>query len=472
MSHNRTDKPRFFFEDAPLDVRAKIETFFTRKDKVTLQTASDRSAHRFYQQEIDLIRYVHLGLKEKVQKILDTYPSLTPFAEQAHQEETRKICSHILQGNQAEVVRRITLNPHLLLRKENITNEDIEEDETFRLKLYHISPYQLIQWLFDADMLEKVLPLIPTDQETSQTFINQSKEMAFGGNDLIKMDEDPSGVPFDKILRYQDPHDVTYPNFYSRLMNQDGIVFYNQQFYKVEQHTQSVTLLRPQTNETNWSAFEKFLSDMSSMPVNTSKRSNDQQHRLIADVLGHTLSRSGIPYELGGVRYRNTRNPLPIIAAHLEYIRLSRAQPHGTPHTEALDVFWKQTVGGAQRMSPMWCIQYQATAPEFQFVPVDPEGAYAFHRESTITVAGENYIDNVPLLPFKHRAGLGWDYALSRQLNPTATGFSQGISYWRSGVDLVQLNQIQDIKTAKTHRINQIFVQAAELTLVQNRMTM
>ena len=135
------------------------------------------------------------------------------------------LLTSVVQANPVQLIEQVRVNPGLLFKKGQKT--DFAE-QTF----YNISAFQLMLFLCDADMLnqfKKIMPSIPKVYD--DVMKKQRAEIDSGGADLVKMDRDPTTLPFEEVTRFTTsyningvPTAVTFP----LLENPDGIIYYQE----------------------------------------------------------------------------------------------------------------------------------------------------------------------------------------------------------------------------------------------------
>jgi hypothetical protein len=328
----------------------------------------------------------------------------------------------IIEGNPLEAGILLQKNPDLFFKKSQVTNND-------GFTIYNVSPYQLMLFLCDTDMLEKTILWIPTDEDSSRQLLAQNAEMEGGGADLIKMDQDPLSLSFDEINTFTDRSEVDrYKQIitvsYPLLKNKDGIIFYNNNFYYVnrdlEKRSASVELMNPVINskEEQFGLNELKVS-LAAMENNSNRRSSDDEHLLIANTMKQTLERSGLQYELNGVRYHDTQTEFSLINPYRTYIRLSKENSSDAE----IDAFWIHQIGKAQRKSPMWLLQ--RFCENRAFIPLPDFKESPFIRDTlfynVVTHKDESIISSPGI-------GLGFDFALFKAgaRRPKAEGGAAG----------------------------------------------
>ena len=253
------------------------------------------------------------------------------------------------------LLHQVRNNPELFFKKGQITDPD---GQTF----YNVSAYQLMIFLCDADMRKQVIPLLPKtfQEKTAQGAVTietearrkrQYAEIASGGADLVKMNRDPSQLEFVDVTRFKtsytidnQQHEVVFP----LLENRDGIIFYQDatthlmHLFYANKKTKTVTLI--ELTKEQRQALDGLFASFATMEPNSSRRSSNEEHTLIARTTQHTLSRTGILYEQGGVLYRDNRMQFNYINKARACIRLDAAG-----EDDEADAVWLSGVGGAQR---------------------------------------------------------------------------------------------------------------------------
>jgi hypothetical protein len=366
---------------------------------------------------------------------------------------------NVVKANLDGLKNQVRANPELFFKKGQITDLD---GQTF----YNVSPYQLITFLCDDDMKRQIMPLIPrtfrvkrgaldVEIPTAPLRKQQYAEIDSGGADLVKMDRDPTTLQFEEVTRfitryrmYGRPTAVTFP----LLENPDGIIYYREpqlklvHLYYVNQKTQTIKLLRPKTNSIEEQrALIKFYASFVAMENNSSRRSSNAEHELIAHTMQHQLSRKGIQYVHKGIHYCDSRMEFRLINAYRKNIRLYQKRDVGDG-----DDMWCRGVGEAQRQV-LWVLQRLCESGR-PFYPIPDFNEPPFRRGFTIcnyhTGAHESVCSAGGLV-----RGLGSDFAIyKRGGSPRA-----GLSWWWGlpeervprPFDLVAVNRlIEDAKAS------------------------
>lgn len=349
------------------------------------------------------------------------------------------LLSALFMGEEELAKKIVRVHPDLLFTKGTYKMPLLNQDGTSSNEseqIYHnVTPLQLMLYTGDTEMWEQIFQLI---RERLNEIQQDVRKITRGGPDLVKIDRDPTKLSVDELRYYyekdangkQKIDPLGNPIVYDLLCNPDGI-FYREidndaQFFKVivNPDTQEKTVI-PLAVPTNIApedetAFNQFRADISAnMPMNSSRRSSDDEHALISRVFGIKLERNGIHYELNGKKYQDTYDGC--IRLKNAYRRLFEI--YDSPHQEidhapwhAVDHYWITGVGMAQRFSMVHVIQ--------RFCEID----IPFNRLSSTTFACKfirtDSFDNyqVPhttnIYPLRLNSGIGFDFTLSKELPP------------------------------------------------------
>ena len=329
----------------------------------------------------------------------------------------------IMAGDPDNVCTVLKKDPDLFFKKGQVTNND-------GLTFFNISPYQLLLFLCDADMLGQITEWLLIDKNASNILLEQDNEMNGGGADLVKIDRDPTTLSFDEISMFTDPSEVdrsgkTIEVIYPLLVNKDGIICYRDNFYYVnrdmQKQTIAVKLLHPFAENTQEELGLKALkTSLNDMENNSSRRSSNEEHALIKSTTGLDLEREGIHYEKNGIHYRDTQNNFTLIHTYRTYIRLSKEMASD----KEIDEFWIHKIGIAQRHSPMWLLQRLCEDRSFMPLPNFIDTPFVRDNQfwNVVTHRDESIIPTTPDI------GLGFDYALFKAgaRRPSAIGGAAG----------------------------------------------
>ncbi|MFT4058586.1 MAG: hypothetical protein QM652_03460 [Legionella sp.] len=149
----------------------------------------------------------------------------------------------MVQGDLATLKFIAGRNLEALFQKGTITDP---RERTF----YDVSAWQLILFLCDVGMKQQLMPLIP--EQFKAIAQNQTKELGFGGADLIKLSRDPHAVAsedFKGITQFKQivtlysgsRKEITVP----LLENVDGLFYYQHEnkeihFYYANRDTKTI----------------------------------------------------------------------------------------------------------------------------------------------------------------------------------------------------------------------------------------
>jgi hypothetical protein len=272
---------------------------------------------------------------------------------------------NVVQGNPDALKKQVLSNPRNFFKKGQITDHD---EQTF----YNVSPFQLMFFLCDDDMIRQIMPLIPpmyrftSDGKEVEIDLEargkkQYAEIDTGGADLVKMDRDPTKLKFIQVTRFitsltieeNRSEQIIFP----LLENPDGIIYYQNSSTKLEhlyyanQKTQTVTELNPRPSAKDQEALDRLRASLAAMENNSSRRSSNAEHELIARAMQRRLSRKGITYDHNGVIYCDNRIQFRLINNVRKYIRLYQMEAHMEARS-----YLCPGIGGAQRQV-LWVLQ-------------------------------------------------------------------------------------------------------------------
>jgi hypothetical protein len=233
------------------------------------------------------------------------------------------VLNDVLTGNLESLIAAVRTNPALLfIKSDNITDP---AGQVF----YNVSPYHMMLFLCDDDMLNQVMRAV---SPLPETLIEQIKrihaELQQGGADLVKFDRDPRLLNFEDILRFRTSYTlyngtiiaVTFP----LLENPDGVLYYkdelNQEhWFYANQATRTIEPieLAPRFTLAQQEAYTKLVTQMNAMAPMSARRSSNDEHQFIANHMCYLenaktmtsvqLVRFGMTYIQDGIRYRDTR---------------------------------------------------------------------------------------------------------------------------------------------------------------------
>lgn len=225
----------------------------------------------------------------------------------------------VVEANPAALKTLLASNPQLLFKKGEVTDPAGQ-------RYYNVSPYQLMTFLADSQMKRQIMALVEPvmDETMQQTRLAQYAEIDCGGADLIKMDRDPVLLPFEDIQRYHYQYfnrytESTSPEGFTLplLENPDGIIYYKDpngfaHLYYADQAKKSVTEVEYKVkseaeSEAEQVALDEFLESFNDMEDNSSCRSSNKVHNLIAKMLCHPETKQPIVLFRKGIQYDDVK---------------------------------------------------------------------------------------------------------------------------------------------------------------------
>lgn len=325
----------------------------------------------------------------------------------------------------------------------------------------HVSAYQLLIFLCDKNMKDKIKRLIPANLTTIRQA--QEAEVDKGGVDLIKLDFDPLLMKeqnFKSITEFKTAYtlfDGTQQEVnFSLLENPDGIIYYQDDknvvhFYYANQTTKEIKKLNVCLNsEEDAKAWDAFKASFKDMENNAGRRSSDAEHQLIEKTLKCSLQRKGIQYEHNGIRYRDSRSTFRLINAYRIYIRLCDEAEQNDQRDKA-HTYWREGVGKAQG-EEMWLLQ-RICEKGRPFHPF-PVNFNDFKREATFYNFHSGKEEFV-FVDGKLVVGLGSDFALykawrarARAVQAAGAAMVDLIAAWRfiedAKANIIELEQVPE----------------------------
>jgi hypothetical protein len=357
-------------------------------------------------------------------------------------EYTIKALTAVVWGDPDELARLVKNNPELLFQKGRI------KDPSGQI-FYDVSPYQLMTFLCDDDMKHQIMRLVLLSMTKKMMRLRQAQyaEIDSGGADLIKMDRDPRLLPFEEVTHFISSYAINSwepPVTFTLLENTDGIIFYKdattglESLYYANKETQKVDLIKPKApSQKEEHALVRLYASLASMENNSSRRSSNDEHELIAITTHHKLSRKGIQYERDGVRYCDNRMEFGLLKAYRTCIRLY--QEIGI---DAGAESWRYGVGQAQRRV-MWLLQRICEEgrpfyplPDFKAVPFI-RGFKIRHGEKKLMCVNDGLLLD----------GLGEDFAIYKSANHWG-----GVA-WAGLVGGVAAERLQTVDLIAVHRL-------------------
>ncbi|MCX7114871.1 MAG: hypothetical protein NTW08_03020 [Gammaproteobacteria bacterium] len=253
---------------------------------------------------------------------------------------------------------------------------------------YHkLSTFQAMTFICDGDMKRQIMGMVMPYMTAEMGRLQQIQydEIDSGGADLVKLDRDPTTLPFSEIKSWIDR--TTFPETplsIPLLENKDGLIFYNDGLYYANQALLQVTLLNVDKE-----ALAQLKPLFTQMIDNSARRSSDCDHQLIAQLIKHpetnkplTLSRKGIRYVREDISYHDHRIEFRLPTVYRRYFQLI-AQALVDDNWGPVDQFWLNEMNRAQK-EVLWLLQ-RFCEPNRPFYPLPDFNASPFVRSFAIT---------------------------------------------------------------------------------------
>ncbi len=219
---------------------------------------------------------------------------------------------------------------------------------------YHkLSTFQAMIFVCDADMKLQIMKMVMPHMTEEMRKIQQVQyaEIDSGGADLVKLNRDPTLLPFSEIKSWIDRATLPEtPLSIPLLENKDGLIFYNDGLYYASQATEQVTLLKVDKE-----ALAQLKPLFTHMIDNSARRSSDCDHQLIQQLLKHpetqtplTLSRKGIQYIHENISYHDHRIEFRLLTVYRRYFQLIHQAGVDKNYGPA-EKFWLNEMNRAQK---------------------------------------------------------------------------------------------------------------------------
>lgn len=233
-----------------------------------------------------------------------------------------KALKAVVTGNPESLIKILRSSPKVLFLKSDVTDPAGQ-------KFQSVSPYQMMIFLCDDDMLAQVLRKIPL-AELYQVMKDQSSELRQGGADLVKLDRDPlaTGFNFNDILYFKIRTDTTSKVTYPLLQNPDGVLYYKNQdnqvhWYLANQSTKTIEPIElSELTTIQYETYTFLLEKMDTMESMSATRSSDDEYQLFTNVM-YTKNPTGtytrIQLTRNGIHYR--RNDISYCDTHYDFNR-------------------------------------------------------------------------------------------------------------------------------------------------------
>lgn len=316
-------------------------------------------------------------------------------------KEALPLLTLVVEGDVDKLKKLVADNPKLLFSKSEVT------DAGGRV-FYNASAFQLMLFLCDGDMYQTIVPLIPLSLEAERK--RQYFSMRGGGADLVKLNQDPLTAKMQDLLQVLEEFRDQVLKF-PLLENPDGIVFYQDNLYYVNQATDVRELIQGEPEKL--AEVKALFSDM--IP-NSSRRSSDEEYRLIVNITAYKPTRRGICYQQNGVFYRDCQDEFAYLKIFREYGKLiieNQNRVLSSKEKERLSEYRVTKLGLAMRILPAWLLQHLCADRPFH---PQVEFEKALHVLPFVRKPPEFFNENTGkreiLLLREPNAGLGYDYSL------------------------------------------------------------
>ena len=365
------------------------------------------------------------------------------------------LLTDVVQANPDALIPKLQADWELLFKKGEVTDPS---GQIF----YDASPYLLMNFLCDKDMIIKVMSKMPatiTKTRGNQRVTldlqalrkAQNAEIDSGGADLVKLGRDPMKLPFVEVTRFETS--VTIENQQKRVVfplleNTDGIIFYQDtktqvmDLYYANKTTQTVVLIELSQEQRH--RLDSLFASFADMENNSSRRSSNAEHKLIKQTIRRSLSRKGILYsDPNGVHYQDSRMEFRCIKSLRKCLRLDAARLD-----DAADEVWRSEYGWTQRQV-LWLLQ-RFCEKNRPFYPLpkfyDSPFVRCFIIFNSLTCKEESVFSGGSLA-----VDFGSEFAIYKAAAPAAAPLRAGRRAWVGGGrrDLVAVNWlVEDAKAS------------------------
>lgn len=280
----------------------------------------------------------------------------------------------VLTGRPEDLILLLEKDPMMFFKK----HEQIKDaaGQVF----YDVSPADLISFICDDDMQMQVSVFaksLPPDAREA-FFAKWQEHVALrgrGGADLVMVsgDQEPQYASICGVSHTVNRWDETMTTQRSLLKNPDGVICWESRdeklhWYYANHETQTlepidIPLALLETHQEEYDAFSLRMRMIGPfMGTLMARRSSNQEHALIEEIMRHKksqkpihLHREGIRYKQDGIDYVDTQYDFNrIINAYLKCISLYN-NPYLTDDVQG-DRVWRSVLGHVQR-EVMWLIQ-------------------------------------------------------------------------------------------------------------------
>jgi hypothetical protein len=272
--------------------------------------------------------------------------------------------------------------------------------KAFGQEYHHFSPYLLMAFLGEWDMLatimslEKVITAIHNNKKLQTLYKNQYQEILDGGADFVKIDRDPREISFEELIQYKQTYSLyrgtQHTLVFPLLENKDGIFCHhekddeNQPFHFFYVHKENQTI-KPLDDSfiTDLPAFERLKKSIITMEYNSSRRLSEDEYHFIQQAFNISLVHQGLLYKNNGVLYRDSRAPFfNLENAYRKCTRLYEEARHHNNNWAIGHKSWREDVGVEQfKIAWVWQRLCEEGKP---FDPFDPTLFDDFRRGSWV----------------------------------------------------------------------------------------
>ena len=336
------------------------------------------------------------------------------------QERTQQLLSAVFMGNEDLTMRIIHTNPEILFKKGTyrvpILDADGEQLKKSEQIYYDVTPLELSLYTGDWSMWKHGILCVSELSRNpifAQKIVDAMRLVKQGGPDLVKMNRELSLIDLENFSQDVGIVTINHP----LLSNPDGILCIKRgvryDFYYANKQTQTIEAITPDlSNPVNAAYFEQLIYKIDhEMPTNSSLRTSDQEHALIASVFNKQLVRHGIHYELNGIHFHDTHDGCyRLMNAYAKYYELQRGGNASKENCMTI-------IGRAQRNAMPYDIQlmldqyqidqshngyYLADKGILQLSPCKRDNQFSFSGQAESAY------------PLRENAGIGFDCVLSR----------------------------------------------------------
>lgn len=354
----------------------------------------------------------------------------------------------VVTANPDQLAELVKANPEYLFKKGQVKDP---AGQVF----YNVSAYQLMTFLCDDDMKHDIMQLLPPiAKQMKAKRQEQYAAIDQGGADLIKLNRDPTTIPFDDVLQYRETWQAggqQLSAIFPLMENPDAIIYYkdvtNQvHWYLANRETRTVEPIAPETHsQIEQTTLDALEASMDAMENNSARRSNDAEHDIIKKTMSHELVRNGIRYKQDGICYRDTCLDFnPYFNTNRKCIRL-----YGEGKYDEGDEVWQRTLGHIQKRV-LWLLQ-RICEQNRPFFPLPDFKSSSFRRGFKIKNWLSNCIEDVyNSTTGNFITGFGSDFAIYKGEAELGAEGLPCVGWGRSGAagDLIAVCRlVEDAKT-------------------------